>query len=106
MVALQGEVALARQAVVRPHGELARLDLRLPVRTPELILQEFEAVEPVLDVRAPGDDPRGVPVADGLEMSRGRRIEAIRCPRTGQAGLVVGSLDVVEQLVLDRKSVV
>ena len=56
MVALNADVALFGAAVVRPARELARRDLCLPVRAPELVLEQLLAVEPVLDVRAAQDD--------------------------------------------------
>ena len=61
-------------------AELARLHLGFPVRAAELVLEQLDAVEPVLDVRASRHDARGVPVADRLQMSGRRRIQP-RTPR-------------------------
>src|SRR2546427_4841319 len=44
---LEADVPLGIAAVVRVRGELARLDPRLPVRTAELVLNDFDTVEPV-----------------------------------------------------------
>ena len=71
---------------------LVDCDLRFPVGAPELVLDHLDAVQPVLDVRALGDDARGVPVADRLQVSCRRRVEAVGRGRAGQPRLVVGRL--------------
>src|SRR6185503_18467602 len=105
VVALQGNMSLLRASVFRPNTELARLDFGLPIRTPQLVLEELEAVQPMLDVRALGDDASGIPLANGLEVTVGRHVQLIR--GTGQVirPLVVGRFGVVEKLILRRRPV-
>src|SRR2546430_17100049 len=47
---LETDVAGGVTPVMRVTGELARLDFRRPVGTPELVLDHLHAVQPVLDV--------------------------------------------------------
>src|SRR6185295_8822790 len=100
VIALQPDVAAPGASELRPRVELRRLDLGFPVAAPQLVLDHFDVVEPVLDVRAVDDDARLVPLADRLQMPRRRRIQAVGRGRAGEARLVVLGLVVVEQLIL------
>src|SRR6266508_5094494 len=51
-VVLHADVPSPRARVVREILELALADSPLPVRGPQLVLDELHAVQPVLDVRA------------------------------------------------------
>src|SRR5213593_3385099 len=68
VVALHRDVPAPGAAEVWPDGKLARLHLRFPVGAPEFVLQQLDAVQPVLDVRSICDNPRYVPLADTLQM--------------------------------------
>ena len=87
-------------AELGPRLELGRRDFGFPVGAPQLVVDDLDAIEPMLDVRTPGDDARGVPLADRFQVSCRRRVDAVGRSRTGEARLVVGGGDVVEQLVL------
>src|SRR5262249_31618075 len=76
-VSLHADVAALGAAEFRPRVELRRCHFRFPVWAPELVLDHLDVVQPVLDVRAVGDDPRFVPIADRFEMTGGRRIKAV-----------------------------
>src|ERR1017187_386051 len=100
VVALDADVPSARPAIIRPGGELAQLDLRLPIRTAQLVFEQLRPVEPVLDVGSSHDDPRRVPFVRGLDGSRRGRIQAVCRASSRQANLAVGCRSVIEQLVL------
>src|SRR6187549_2327166 len=102
MVALDGEVTLRGKPEVRELPELARRDLRLPVRARKLIFDDLPAVEPVLDVRAVDDDACLVPLAVWLDDSCGRRVQPEVGGGRGQPVLAVRCVGVVEELVLRR----
>src|SRR5882672_584353 len=105
VIALHRDVSALRAAIVGPFVELARLDLGFPVGTSELVLEQLDAVQPVLDVSAVGDDARRVPLADGFQMTGGRRVQRVRGAGARQSRFVVGALRVVEQLILGRAPV-
>src|SRR5258708_34146346 len=69
VIALQSDVTRFRAAELRPCVELGRRDLRFPVRAPQFVLDDLEVVQPMLHVRAFGDDARLVPFPDGLQVS-------------------------------------
>src|SRR5262245_44259510 len=69
VIALQPDVASLRAAELRPVFELGGLHLRFPIQTPELVLDDLDVVQPVLDVRALGNDARLVPLSDRLEVT-------------------------------------
>ena len=71
MIALQPDVAPLRAAELRPVFELGGLHLRFPIRAPEFVFDDLDVVQPVLDVRALGDDARLVPLPDRLEVTFG-----------------------------------
>src|SRR2546426_5698618 len=73
---LEADVPLGIAAVVRVRGELARLDARLPVRTAELVLNDLDAVEPVLDVVPVHHETDLVPLTRGLHEAGGRGIRS------------------------------
>src|SRR5438093_12921011 len=75
VVPLNANVAAPRPPVVPIRGKLARLDLRFPIGTPQLVLEQLLSVEPMLDVRASRHDPGRVPFARRLHDSRGRGIQ-------------------------------
>src|SRR5207247_6668736 len=77
LVLLQADVALGVPAVTRVVCELARLDSRLPIRAPELVLDDLHAVEPVLRVIPVHDDPRLVPLTGGFHDPCGRGVQAV-----------------------------
>src|SRR5258708_2110938 len=89
-------------AVVRTGVELAGGHLGFPVRAPELVLDDLPAVEPVLDVRSFGDDARLVPLAHRLHGVGGRRIQLVRRAGEMVRPLVVGGLEIVEELIFRR----
>src|SRR3989449_8191754 len=74
---LEADVPLGIAAVVRVRGELARLDPRLPVRTAELVLNDFDTVEPVLDVVPVHDEADLVPLTRGLHDAGGRGMQPV-----------------------------
>src|SRR5581483_8373482 len=96
MIALQPDVAAPRAAVVRPRGELARLHASGPVRAAKFVFEQLDAVQPVFDMWAPGDNLRRVPLADRFEVARRRRVHRIRGAGAREPRLVVGAVDVVE----------
>src|SRR5436190_7797744 len=49
--------------------ELAARDFRIPIRAPQLVLQQLEAVQPVLDVVAVDDEPRRIPFAPAMHVT-------------------------------------
>src|SRR5260370_16254427 len=69
VIALEREVSAFGAAEVRPVLELAGLDPCFPVRAPELVLEELDAVQPVLDVGPARDDARRVPVANAFQLA-------------------------------------
>src|SRR5262245_45893240 len=102
VVALDAERARGREPEVREFPELARRDLRLPVRAAELVLDDFLPVEPVLDVRAVDDDAGRVPFAVRLDDARRRGVQPeVGCGRTEPVA-AVRRVRIVEQLVLRR----
>src|SRR5439155_18908399 len=70
-VGTRPDVSAPRARVMRVVLELARAYASLPVGTPQLVLDDFHAVEPVLDVRAADDETRLVP-----RSNRPRRVAA------------------------------
>ena len=105
MIALERDVSFLRASVVGVVRELARLDLRLPVGTPERVLEQLEVVQPVLDVRAVDDDSRLVPLADRLQVSGRGGIQRVRGAGRCEPRLVVGRFGIVEELVFRRAPV-
>ena len=99
MVALDPEVPAFRAAEVGIGRELARFHLGFPVRAPELVFEQLEAVQPVFDVCAAGDNPGRVELADRLQVAGRRRINRVCGSRAREARLVVLSFLVVEQLI-------
>src|SRR5215472_19218155 len=99
MVPLQTDMTLLRAAVLGPLRELACLHARLPIGAPELVLEKLETVQPMLDVRALGDDACPVPVADRLQVPGRRRIDLVRRASAGHPGRVVSRQRVVQELV-------
>src|SRR5207247_6184746 len=97
---LEADVPLGIAAVVRVRGELARLDARLPVRTAELVLNDLDAVEPVLDVVPVHHETDLVPLTRGFHDASGRRIQPVVRSGRGEARLAVGMPGVVEDLHL------
>src|SRR5260370_24153074 len=81
VIALQPDMPFLRASEIGISGDLARLHFGFPIGTPELVLEQLHPVQPVLDVRTFRDDPRSVPLTDGLQMASRRRIE-----RVGSAG--------------------
>src|SRR3954465_13686945 len=78
MVPLERDVPLLGAAVIRPVLELAGLHLGFPVRTPQLVFDGLDSIEPVLDVRALREDARLIPLADPLWLGALRgRIERV-----------------------------
>src|SRR5439155_23723862 len=49
--------------------ELAARDFRIPIRAPQLVFQQLEAVQPVLDVVAGDDEPRRIPFAPRMHVT-------------------------------------
>src|SRR2546426_2891740 len=94
---LEADVPLGIAAVVRVRGELARLDARLPVRTAELVLNDLDAVEPVLDVVPVHHETDLVPLTRGLHDAGGRGIQPVVRSGRGEARLAVGMPGVVER---------
>src|SRR3989475_8714062 len=84
---LEADVPLGIAAVVRVRGELARLDPRLPVRTAELVLNDFDTVEPVLDVVPVHDEADLVPLTRGLHDAGGRGMQPVVRSGRGEARL-------------------
>src|SRR5579864_5305137 len=105
VVALHPQMAARRAPVVGPDGELARLDAGGPVGAAELVLEQFDAVQPVLDMRTFRDDACRVPFADPLQMTLGGRVHGVRGAGAGEPRLVVLGMDVVEELILGRAPV-
>src|SRR5665647_1477412 len=70
VITLHREMSSLEPPVLRPRAELARRDFRLPIRAPELVLEQLEPIEPVLHVRTARDDTRCIPLTHRLEMSR------------------------------------
>src|SRR3989442_2220141 len=97
---LEADVPLGIAAVVRVRGELARLDARLPVRTAELVLNDLDAVEPVLDVVPVHHETDLVPLTRGLHDAGGRGIQPLVRSGRGEARLAVGMPRVIEDLHL------
>src|SRR5690348_10628377 len=62
-VILQADVALRQRAKRRPRSKLALGDACLPVVAPAFILDDFGAVEPLLDAIAVADDAKRAPLA-------------------------------------------
>src|SRR6185437_14890646 len=100
MVALDADVAAVCHAVLRPILELARRDAGIPIRTPELVLDDFLAVEPVLHMRAVDDDARRVPFVGGRYLPARYGIERVVGRRPTIGRLVVRRADVVLELIL------
>src|SRR5438034_5813192 len=97
---LEADVPLGIAAVVRVRRELARLDAPLPVRTAVLVLNDFDTVEPVLDVVPVHDATDLVPLTRGFHDASGRRIQPVVRSGRGEARLAVGMPGVVEDLHL------
>src|SRR5437867_10425119 len=97
---LEADVPLGIAAVVRVRGELAFLDARLPVRTAELVLNDLDAVEPVLYVVPVQRETERVPLTRGFHDVSGRRIQPVVRSGRGEARLAVGMPGVVEDLHL------
>src|SRR5437773_12421613 len=85
---LETDVAGGVTPVMRVTGELARLDFRRPVGTPELVLDHLHAVQPVLDVFPLHHEAHLVPLARWLDDAgrRGIRSEERRVGKEGSAG--------------------
>src|SRR2546427_7277896 len=63
---LQADVPLGVTSVARVRGELARFHLGLPIRAPELVLDDLHPVEPMLDVFPIHHEAYLVPLTRGL----------------------------------------
>ena len=61
---LNCDVARGFAAVTSDFGELAGLDPSLPVDAFDFVLKQFDAVHPVLDMVASGEQARRVPGAN------------------------------------------
>src|ERR1700756_25481 len=70
VVALDTDQTARCEPVVRVLGELAARHAFLPVIAAEVVLDDPDAVQPVLDVIAAHDEPRLVPVIIGLRDAR------------------------------------
>src|SRR4026207_849741 len=77
VIALYADVARRQAAVLRPGGELARLEAGLPIRTSRLVLADPLAVQPVLHVGRARPDARAVPLLGRLHDARRRGIERV-----------------------------
>src|SRR5258705_7832766 len=67
-VILESDVSLRVFAEPGIGLELAARDFRIPIRAPQLVFQQLEAVQPVLDVVAGDDEPRRIPFAPGMHV--------------------------------------
>src|SRR5215469_14780077 len=99
MIALQTDQARGSQAVIGIGRKFARRHPALPVGTSELILNDFLAVEPMLDVVALHYEPRPVPLVEWQHY-------ALRCAveHEGGAGgrepaLAVLGVRIIEELI-------
>src|SRR5690606_10261261 len=99
-VVLQPDDALHVFPEPRLLGELARGHARVPVVAALLVLGDLHAVEPVLDVRPPRDDPRRVPLAAGPGHVLRGGVESVDGAGGVGRGLAIGVAGVVEHLHL------
>src|SRR2546427_9035491 len=86
---LETDVAGGVTPVMRVTGELARLDFRRPVGTPELVLDHLHAVEPVLDVFPLHHEAHLVPLACRLHDAGRRGIHVVGGTRRRETRLAV-----------------
>src|SRR6266851_2406301 len=99
---LEADVAGGITPVVRVTGKLARLDLRRPIGTPELVLDHLHAVQPVLDVLSLHDETHLVPLARRLDDAGRRGIHVVRGARRRETRLAVHVSRVIQHLHLGR----
>src|SRR5258708_36313443 len=88
-VVLQIDPAGFSRAVIAHRFELALLDQRFPLVAAPFILDDFLAVEPVLDVITVDKDAALVPLADRLRQGMCRGVERVTRSRAGQRVLPV-----------------
>src|SRR5712691_13227238 len=82
--------------------ELAARDFGIPIRAAQLVLEQLEAVQPVLDVVAVDDEPRRVPFAAGVDVAGRGRIEVVGRARRRHARLAIRVLRVIQDLHFHR----
>ena len=68
MVTLERNVAFPGAPEIRIQRKLARLDPGLPIRTPQLVFEQLESVQPVFNVCAFRKDSCPVPFTDPPQM--------------------------------------
>src|SRR4051812_29961610 len=106
MVALDADDARCVMAPHRQVGlELAASELRLEVRTANIVLEGLRAVHPMLDVFAASHDARAIPVWRKLRDASGRCVEAVRGAGRRQRVLAVRRQRIVRKLKLDRRPI-
>src|SRR5579859_5878474 len=105
VIALDADEPARRKPVFRVPGELARGDALLPVLAPEVVLDDFDSVQPVLDVIAAHEEPRPVPLIVRLRNSRRDTVERVVGPGCRERVPAILGVGVVEQLVLGRTPV-
>src|SRR3989449_2752219 len=99
---LETDVAGGVTPVMRVTGELARLDFRRPVGTPELVVDHLHAVQPVLDVFPLHHESHLVPLARGLHDAGRRGIHVVGRTRRRETRLAVHVPRVIQHLHLRR----
>src|SRR2546425_2078959 len=100
LMLLQADVPLGVTTVARVRGELARFHLGLPIRAPELVLDDLHPVEPMLDVFPIHHEAYLVPLTRGLHDPGRRGIDAVGGPGRREAGLPVCMPRVIQHLHL------
>src|SRR6266496_3406992 len=74
---LQSDVTAARATVIREVLELALAYPAFPVGAPQLVLDDLDAVQPMLDVGTAYEQTRFVPGSDRLRHITRRRVEIV-----------------------------
>ncbi len=99
---LETDVAGGVTPVMRVTGELARLDFRRPVGTPELVLDHLHAVQPVLDVFPLHHESHLVPLARRLHDAGRRGIHVVGRTRRRETRFAVHVPRVIQHLHFGR----
>ena len=78
---LQDDVALLVHTVLRPLDKLGSSNQCFPFIRPQLVLDQFFPIEPLLHVRAVDHETKLVPLSDRLDYVLGRRMKGVVASR-------------------------
>src|SRR5262249_35143484 len=106
VVLLEADVAFLGHAIAGPLAEFAFRDELFPGVTPELVLDDLLAIQPMPAVRTAHDDAGGIPLTRRFaQLLRWRDEIVVGAALVGWAILSVWMAVVIQQLILGRRVV-